>query len=57
MLAACAVMVLFTPARQVNFQQAALRPELVGLLDFESEHVGGAPKGWGGGPPRAKSRP
>jgi Peptidase family S41 len=32
-------------------QPAAGRPELAGLLDFEAEHVGGVPKGWGGGPP------
>src|SRR5262245_36268347 len=32
-------------------QPAAGRPELAGLLDFEAEHVGGVPKGWGGGRP------
>src|SRR5687767_3485822 len=48
---ACAFMLLFPAARQVNPQPAALRPELIGLLDFESEHTGGAPKGWAGGPP------
>jgi Peptidase family S41 len=32
-------------------QTTISRPELVGLLDFEAEHTGGAPWGWGGGPP------
>src|SRR5262245_23567829 len=32
------------------FQTASNRPELAGL-DFEADHAGGVPKGWGGGPP------
>ena len=32
-------------------EQRPLRPELVGLLDFEADHVGGVPKDWNGGPP------
>ena len=32
-------------------QQTAARPELTGLLDFEAQHSGDMPTGWGGGPP------
>ena len=45
------LVVLFVPPQSPAPQSAPLRPELVGLLDFESEHTGGVPKGWGGGPP------
>jgi peptidase S41-like protein len=31
-------------------QRTSGRPELAGLLDFEAEHAGGVPRGWGGGP-------
>jgi len=31
-------------------QTSVTRPELAGL-DFEAEHTGGVPTGWGGGPP------
>src|SRR5688572_5376734 len=43
--------VLFAPPQSPAPQSAPLRPELIGLLDFESDHTGGVPKGWGGGPP------
>ena len=32
-------------------QQTVARPELAGLLDFEAQHSGDVPAGWGGGPP------
>ena len=48
---ACALPPLAFLAFHPLHQSTASRPELVGLLDFEAEHTGGAPKGWGGGPP------
>src|SRR5262245_27060464 len=32
-------------------QSTVVRPELVGLLDFEAQHSGGVPEGWNGVPP------
>jgi C-terminal processing protease CtpA/Prc len=48
---ACLLMVLSGSAQKANPQPATARPEFAGLLDFEAEHTGGLPKGWGGGPP------
>src|SRR6185295_16661303 len=45
-----AVMCLIPVTLALQAQPAAVRPELAGLLDFEAEHTGGVPKGWGGGP-------
>lgn len=45
------LVVLLVPPQSPAPQAAPLRPELIGLLDFESDHTGGVPKGWGGGPP------
>jgi C-terminal processing protease CtpA/Prc len=46
------LLVLLGPRQGPAAPQAApLRPELIGLLDFESDHTGGVPKGWGGHPP------
>jgi hypothetical protein len=47
----CLLVVLFVPARSPPPQPAPVRPELIGLLDFESDHTGGVPKGWNGVPP------
>jgi C-terminal processing protease CtpA/Prc len=43
--------VLFASPQSPAPQSTPLRPELIGLLDFESDHSGGLPKGWNGGPP------
>ena len=47
----CMLVALFVAPQSPAPQSAPLRPELVGLLDFESGHTEGVPKGWGGGPP------
>ena len=47
----CILVALLVPPQSPAAQSAPLRPELVGLLDFEADHIGGVPKGWGGGPP------
>ena len=47
----CMLVALLVPPQSPAAQSAPLRPELVGLLDFEADHIGGVPKGWGGGPP------
>ena len=47
----CLLVVLFVPPQSPPPQPAPVRPELIGLLDFESDHTGGVPKGWNGGPP------
>ena len=35
----------------VTPQPPVIRSELVGVLDFEADHIGGVPTGWNGGPP------
>ena len=45
------LVVLLVPPQSPAPQSAPVRPELAGLLDFESDHTGGVPKGWSGGPP------
>ncbi len=45
------LVVLFVPPQSPPPQPAPVRPELIGLLDFESDHTGGVPKGWNGVPP------
>ena len=47
----CLLVVLFVPPQSPAPQPAPVRPELIGLLDFESDHTGGVPKGWNGVPP------
>ena len=47
----CMLVVLIVAPQSPTPQSAPGRPELIGLLDFESDHTGGVPKGWGGGPP------
>jgi C-terminal processing protease CtpA/Prc len=47
----CAFPVMLFLAYHPLRQPTAGRTELAGVLDFEAEHTGGAPKGWGGGPP------
>ena len=47
----CLLVVLFVPAQSPAPKPAPVRPELIGLLDFESDDTGGVPKGWNGVPP------
>jgi C-terminal processing protease CtpA/Prc len=42
------LVVLLTAPSSPAPQAAPVRPELLGLLDFESDHSGGVPKGWNG---------
>jgi C-terminal processing protease CtpA/Prc len=49
-LSSCLLVLLVLSALELRPQSPPIRPELVGLLDFEAEHAGGVPKGWGGGP-------
>jgi len=46
----CALPALAFLAYHPLHQPTVSRPDLAGLLDFEAEHTGGMPKGWGGGP-------
>src|SRR4026208_367166 len=47
----CLLVVLFVPAQSPPPPPAPVRPELLGLPDSDSDHTGGVPKGWNGGPP------
>jgi len=46
-----ACLLTMTLGAQPSAQQTPGRPELAGLLDFEAQHSGDIPNGWGGGPP------
>ena len=50
-IAPAALLTMAVPVVGPAARQASERPELVGLLDFEAQHSGDVPKGWGGGPP------
>ena len=50
-IAPAALLTMAVPVAGPAARQASERPELVGLLDFEAQHSGDVPKGWGGGPP------
>ncbi len=47
----CVLAALLVYSQVPGPQPPPIRPELVGLLDFEAEHTGGVPKGWNGFPP------
>ncbi len=47
----CVLAALLVYSQVPKPQPPPIRPELVGLLDFEAEHTGGVPKGWSGFPP------
>src|SRR6476660_5851970 len=43
--------IILLPAFQAQTPVARLGPELAAVLNFETDHVGKMPEGWGGGPP------
>ena len=47
---ACVLAAVLFPADHPQ-AQPTIRPELAGVLDFEGEHSGTVPRGWGGFPP------